>query len=27
VRDAKRKVVRLDWRQGVLEAKAERDDW
>ncbi len=27
VRDAKRKVTGLAWRQGVLEAKAERDDW
>jgi serine-type D-Ala-D-Ala carboxypeptidase/endopeptidase len=27
VRDAKRKVTGLDWRQGVLEAKATRDDW
>jgi CubicO group peptidase (beta-lactamase class C family) len=27
VRDAKRKVTGLNWRQGVLEAKAERDDW
>jgi hypothetical protein len=27
VRDAKRKVSGLAWRQGVLEAKAERDDW
>ncbi len=26
-RDAKRKVTGLAWRQGVLEAKATRDDW
>ena len=27
VRDAKRKVSGLAWRQGVLEAQAVRDDW
>jgi CubicO group peptidase (beta-lactamase class C family) len=26
-RDAKRKVDALDWRQGVFEARAVRDDW
>jgi CubicO group peptidase (beta-lactamase class C family) len=26
-RDAKRKVSALDWRQGVFEARAVRDDW
>ncbi|HVT33599.1 MAG TPA: serine hydrolase domain-containing protein [Rhodanobacteraceae bacterium] len=26
-RDAKRKVSGLDWRQGVFEARAPRDDW
>jgi hypothetical protein len=26
-RDAKRKVSALEWRQGVFEARAMRDDW
>jgi hypothetical protein len=26
-RDAKREIDALDWRQGVFEAHAARDDW